>query len=157
MQSQLLIKHAIYALVIGYSIFVTQPDLAEACGPGRGGGRRLMRRKYPPLVQRQYIPNVSENTVGASGKPEGAIKRKDKRFRELVQNRNPDIEFRDDEGTGADRMMSQVSSSFRILHTHRRTRIDRVLLRPSIYLSFVRSFEPHRLRRRWPANPIRSI
>lgn len=68
-----------------------------------------MRRKYPPLVQRQYIPNVSENTLGASGRPEGAIKRKDRRFKELVQNRNPDIEFRDDENTGADRMMSQVS------------------------------------------------
>jgi len=69
-----------------------------------------MLRKYPPLVQRQSIPNVSENTLGASGRPEGPIKRKDKRFKELVQNMNPDIEFRDDERTGADRMMSQVSS-----------------------------------------------
>lgn len=71
-----------------------------------------MLRKYPPLVQRQYIPNVSENTLGASGRPEGPIRRKDKRFKELVQNRNPDIEFRDDERTGADRMMSQVSDQF---------------------------------------------
>lgn len=85
-------------------------ELGGACGPGRGGGRRRMIRKYPPLVQRQYIPNVSENTLGASGRPEGPIRRHDKRFRELVQNRNPDIEFRDDERTGADRMMTQVSS-----------------------------------------------
>lgn len=68
-----------------------------------------MLRKYPPLVQRQYIPNVGEHTQAASGKPEGPIRRRDKRFKELVMNWNPDIEFRDDERTGADRMMSQVS------------------------------------------------
>lgn len=76
----------------------------EACGPGRAGGRRRMLRKHHPLVQRQYIPNVSENTLGASGRPEGPIKRN-----KLVQNWNQDIEFRDDEQTGADRMMTQVS------------------------------------------------
>lgn len=95
-------------LLVSYSI-LTSPEQVTACGPGRAGARRRMPRKYPPLVQRQYIPNVSENTLGASGVHEGAIKRKDKRFKELVQNLNPDIEFRDDERTGADRMMSQVS------------------------------------------------
>lgn len=86
----------------------------QGCGPGRAGGRRTHNRlrKYPPLVQRQYIPNVSENTFGASGAPEGPIRRHDRRFKELVQNRNPDIEFRDDERTGADRMMTQVSRAF---------------------------------------------
>lgn len=73
-----------------------------------------MLRKYPPLVQRQYIPNVSENTLGASGRAEGPIRRKDRRFKELVQNWNPDIEFRDDERTGADRMMTQVSLAFHL-------------------------------------------
>jgi hypothetical protein len=86
-------------------------QLAQACGPGRAGHRRASHRlrKYTPLVQREYVPNVSENTYGASGAPEGPIKRHDKRFKQLVQNWNPDIEFRDDERTGADRMMSQVS------------------------------------------------
>lgn len=91
-------------------LLLTLVDFGETCGPGRGGGRRRMLRKYPPLVQRQYIPNVSENTLGASGRPEGPIRRQDRRFKELVKNWNPDIEFRDDEQTGADRMMSQVSS-----------------------------------------------
>lgn len=88
---------------------LTPVHIVEACGPGRAGGRRNRLRRYLPLVQRQYIPNVSENTLGASGQPEGPIRRTDKRFRELVENRNPDIEFRDDERTGADRLMSQVS------------------------------------------------
>lgn len=104
---------AFVILVLAFqSILVLfQLDLTQACGPGRLGGRRIHNRlrKYPPLVQRQYIPNVNENTFGASGMPEGPIRRQDKRFKELVQNWNPDIEFRDDERTGADRMMSQVS------------------------------------------------
>lgn len=81
----------------------------DACGPGRGGGRRRILRKYPPLVYKQHIPNVSEETLGASGRSEGTIKRQDKRFKELVQNWNQDIVFRDDENTNADRMMTQVS------------------------------------------------
>lgn len=96
------------ALLVSYSIILSLKQV-EACGPGRGGPKRRPTRKHSPLVQRQYIPNVSENTLDASGRPEGAIKRRDKRFKELVQNLNPDIEFRDDERTGADRMMTQVS------------------------------------------------
>lgn len=109
MSSNALIVNAIL-LLLGYTILtILASDTAHACGPGRAGNRRLIRRRYPPLVQRQYIPNVSENTLGASGRPEGPIRRHDARFKELVQNWNPDIEFRDDERTGADRMMSQVS------------------------------------------------
>ena len=96
--------------LIGLTILtILITDVAQACGPGRAGGRHIRRRRYPPLVQRQYVPNVSENTLAASGRPEGPIRRHDKRFKELVQNWNPDIEFRDDERTGADRMMTQVS------------------------------------------------
>lgn len=108
MRRQLLFVNAVL-LLVSYSI-LTNPEQVNACGPGRAGARRRMPRKYPPLVQRQYIPNVDENTLGASGRSEGAIKRKDKRFmRDLIKNSNPDIEFRDDERTGADRMMTQVS------------------------------------------------
>lgn len=102
---------------------VAQHHTADACGPGRVGLRRRMLRKYTPLVQRQYIPNVQETMFGASGRPEGKIRRQDRRFRELVQNRNPDIEFRDDERTGADRMMSRVSCST----SHARTDTQLVL------------------------------
>uniref|UniRef100_T1IHY2 Hedgehog protein n=1 Tax=Strigamia maritima TaxID=126957 RepID=T1IHY2_STRMM len=80
----------------------------DACGPGRGGsGRRAARRKLMPLVFKQHVPNVSENTLGASGLPEGKVHRGDKRFHELVVNRNLDIVFKNEEGTGTDWLMTQ--------------------------------------------------
>lgn len=86
----------------------------EACGPGRGIGGPRRSRKISPLVFKQHVPNVSENTLGASGKQEGKITRHDPKFRDLVPNYNKDIIFKDDEGSGADRVMSQVSFIFRL-------------------------------------------
>ena len=79
-----------------------------ACSPSRRLGGRRRNQKSTPLVYQQHIPNVSENTLGASGPIEGKIERHNPEFKDLVVNYNPDIIFKDEEGTGADRLMTQV-------------------------------------------------
>lgn len=79
------------------------------CGPGRGIGGPRRFRKLTPLVFKQHVPNVSENNINAAGLHEGKITRDHEKFKGLETNYNTDIDFKDDEGTGADRVMTQVS------------------------------------------------
>uniref|UniRef100_A0A182VRA2 Hedgehog N-terminal signalling domain-containing protein n=1 Tax=Anopheles minimus TaxID=112268 RepID=A0A182VRA2_9DIPT len=83
-------------------------QLTAGCGPGRGIGGPRRTRKLLPLVFKQHVPNVSENSLSASGMQEGPISRNDSKFRSLETNYNKDIIFKDEEGTGADRVMTQL-------------------------------------------------
>ena len=95
-------------------ILLLVANTVEACSPGRGIGGPRRSRKLTPLVFKQHVPNVSENTLGASGLHEGKISREDSKFKDLVPNYNRDIIFKDEEGTGADRLMTQVCSHHHI-------------------------------------------
>ncbi|KAM9343291.1 desert hedgehog protein [Pholidichthys leucotaenia] len=81
--------------------------LVQGCGPGPGYGMRPRPRKLTPMHYKQFFPNFSENNLGASGRAEGKITRNSERFNELVCNYNPDIVFKDEENTNADRFMTK--------------------------------------------------
>ncbi|XP_055587049.1 protein hedgehog [Uranotaenia lowii] len=97
-------KKCFTTLLVFLLYMVTQ---VQSCGPGRGIGGPRRTRKLTPLVFKQHWPNVSENSLGASGLQEGPISRNDSKFRDLETNYNKDIIFKDEEGTGADRVMTQ--------------------------------------------------
>ncbi|XP_055944925.1 sonic hedgehog protein-like [Argiope bruennichi] len=93
------------ALLYGM-IFLYGGQPASACGPGKFFGSRRTPRKLTPLVYKEHIPNTEEFSLAASEPPEGRLTRNDPKFKDLVPNYSKDIIFRDEEGTGSDRLMS---------------------------------------------------
>ena len=102
------VMNLVFSLLLTFSTAV----IVDACGPLRGPFRRRGPRKILPLIYKQHEPNFSERSLAAAGLPEGLVSREDKKFRKLVPNYNPDIIFKDEEGTGADRIMTKVCIIF---------------------------------------------
>ncbi|XP_023862239.1 desert hedgehog protein [Salvelinus sp. IW2-2015] len=92
---------------LGLLAIYTWSSLVQGCGPGPGYGFRHRSRKPTPMPYKTYFPKLSENNLGASGRSEGKITRNSERFNELVCNYNPDIIFKDEEKTLADRFMTK--------------------------------------------------
>lgn len=89
------------------ALWTTATCWVQGCGPGPGYGIRPRPRKLTAMHYKQFSPNFSENNLGASGRAEGKITRSSERFNELVCNYNPDIVFKDEENTNADRFMTK--------------------------------------------------
>ena len=101
-----------YALPQKYRISIGGAIVAQGCHPSRvlGPSRPRPTVNLTPFQRNEYVPKVSEQTIGASGPAEGPIYRDTPRYHnDLRPNWNPDIEFRDEERTNEDRMMTEVS------------------------------------------------
>ena len=82
--------------------------LTDSCSPGPRYGYRQSNRRLTPMVRGQFIPDVSETTIGASGPALKPISQSNPEFSQLILNFNPDVIFLDIEGDVNIRRMTQV-------------------------------------------------
>ncbi|HKO94313.1 MAG TPA: hypothetical protein VJU61_24335 [Polyangiaceae bacterium] len=75
------------------------------CACDSFGNAPSLSRKSPQLQPGRQVPNVSE--VEAIGEVRARISRMSPGFRQLTRNQSPDIVFKDEEETGADRLMTR--------------------------------------------------
>lgn len=86
-------------------LVVVQFRPSLSCGSRNAYGKSRPRK---PLMLQQSIPDTTENSQQASGPAKGKISRNSPEFDKLEPCYNNAIIFRDEEGTGADRLMSKV-------------------------------------------------
>lgn len=110
-------------------------NFSYSCG-GNSYHRRRNRDKTP-LQLKQRVPNVAEFSNAASGAPLGKIKHPRGKNSSLVPCYNTNVVFKDDEGTGADRLMSRVSFFSFCLHSFL---VFYGLLSPSMELLVMRQY-----------------
>lgn len=89
------------AISATYAYFGLNPSTGAS---EKDGANILADRTTGDLTMHQKVPNASE--AASSGALVKRIKRTDPEFAQLVSNQNAQIVFKDEEGTGADRVMS---------------------------------------------------
>lgn len=81
-------------------------NFGHSCSPRSGYNRR---KPTKPLYLKQRVPDTEEFSLDASGRARGKITRNSSKFNtQLVSCYMSDIVFKDEEGTGADRLMTKV-------------------------------------------------
>ena len=94
-------------MILNFVLWFLLVGVGYPCSPGRHYGyRNHASKELIPLRKGQFVPNLSENTIGASGPKEGKILPGSPAFHNLVQNYNTMIVFSDKHGYG--RLMTQV-------------------------------------------------
>lgn len=113
-----------YTLLVLLLLFQFFHNFGHSCSPRSGYDRR---KPTKPLYLKQRVPDTEEFSMEASGKARGKITRNSSKFNtQLVSCFISDIVFKDEEGTGADRIMTKVclhlmpclSTQFNAQHGH---------------------------------------
>ena len=86
---------------------------AEACHPGHngnGGSRPRSTFDFRPFQFGEYVPKVSELTIGASGPSDGPVHRNTDRYKKTLSRVvNPDVQFITENGVAVNQVMTHVS------------------------------------------------